>query len=429
MHTVKLFFLGAILGMIPAITLAQSSTNSPYTRYGYGNLADQAFTSQRGMGGIGYGLRNPQMINSMNPASFSSVDSMTFMFDMGVSGQMSWLKDSFGQEQKNNGNLEYLALQFPVAKRFGIGAGFEPVSSVGYSYMDTVRLPVDNGLSQNTYTGYGGQSRIYAIFSYDLLSRLSVGVKLSYLFGDIVHGVQNSLVTVSSTNGYSTTRSDTIRSYGFLYDFGLQYHQSVGKFKSVTIGAVYSPKIRFGAKVMSGNMQIDPSTSLVTSNETWVSRDSVFELPESYGLGFTYNQLGKLTVGADVLYQRWADAKFYDQTNAFNNRFKVNAGGEYIPNRTGSSLLSKMYYRAGLYYTDSYLKVKDSKYNEYGATLGVGIPIQDRRSPERRSFVNLALEYSLVQPELKNVLTEERYFKISLSYTFNELWFFKQKVQ
>ena len=100
MHTVKLFFFGAILAIIPVIALAQNSTNSPYTRNGYGNIADNAFISQRGMGGIGLGLRNPQMINPMNPASFSSVDSMTFMFDMGVNGQISWFKDSFGQEQK-----------------------------------------------------------------------------------------------------------------------------------------------------------------------------------------------------------------------------------------------------------------------------------------------------------------------------------------
>jgi len=428
MHKVKLFFLWAILGIIPNIALAQNSTNSPYTRYGYGNLADNAFISQRGMGSIGFGLRNPQMINPMNPASYSSVDSMTFLFDLGVTGQISWLKDSFGEEEKNNANLEYLAMQFPLARKLGFGAGFEPVSYVGYSYMDTTRLPIDNGLTQNIYTGTGGLSKVYVIFSYDFLKKLSVGVKLSYLFGDIVNNIQNNLITVTTTNAYTTNRSDTIRPYGFLYDFGLQYHQSVGKFKFVTIGLVFSPKIRFGGKVMKGLIQSDPSSGTIVNSTDTILRGMGFEMPESYGLGFTYNKLGKLTVGADVLYQRWADALFYDATGAFNNRLKVNAGGELIPNRTSSNFLNKMRYRAGLYYTDSYLKVQDSKYNEYGINLGLGIPIQDKRSTGRSSFINLALEYSVVQPEL-NILTEERYFKISLSYTFNELWFFKQRVQ
>jgi len=429
MHTIKLVFLGVILGMIPGMALAQNSTNSPYTQYGYGNLADKAFVSQRGMGGIGYGLRNSQMINPMNPASFSSVDSMTFMFDFGLMGQVSWLQDSYGKEQKNNGNLEYIAMQFPVAKRFGVGAGFEPVSYVGYVYMDTTRLPVDNGLSQDIYSGSGGLSKVYAILSYDLLQKVSIGVKLSYLFGDVIHNIQNTPITVSSSNAYITNKMDTIRAYGFLYDFGLQYHQPVGKFRTLTIGAVYSPKISFGSKVMKGVIKVDPSSGLPVNSTDTVYRNLGFEMPESYGLGFTYTRLGKLTAGADVLYQRWADAKFYDQTNALNNRLKVNAGAEFIPNRTSNNLLNKWHYRGGLYYTNSYIKINDSKYNEYGIDLGLGIPIQDRRWPDKRSFLNIAFEYSVVQPASNASLIKEQYFKLSLSYTFSELWFFKQRVQ
>jgi len=424
MHTVKLVFLWAILGMIPGIALAQNSTNSPNTRYGYGNLADKSFVSQRGMGGIGYGLRNPLMINPMNPASFSAVDSMTFMFDLGLMGQISWLQDSFGKEQKNSANLEYLAMQFPIARRFGVGAGFEPVSYVGYAYMDTTRLPVDNGLAKTVYTGSGGLSRVYVILSYDLLKKVSVGVKLSYLFGDVMHNIQNTPITVSTSNAYITNTLDTIRAYGFLYDFGLQYHQPIGKFKILTIGAVYSPKISFGAKEMKGNPQIDQSSGAITSQKDTVIIGSGYQMPATYGLGFTYTRLGKLTAGADVLYQQWASAKFGGQTGVLNNSLKVNVGGEYIPNRTGSSLLDKWHYRAGLYYTNSYFNINDSKYNEYGINLGLGIPMQNKRS-----FLNVALEYSIVQPASNASMVKEQYLKLSLSYTFSESWFFKQRVQ
>jgi len=423
MHTIKSFFIGIILCIIPVIAFTQNSTNSPYTRYGYGNLADKAFISQRGMGGIGYGLRNSQMINTMNPASYSAVDTMTFMFDLGITGKVSWMKDGLNKERKINGNLEYIALQFPISKKLGVGVGLEPVSSVGYNYGDTAHLPVEGDLVQNIYSGSGGLSKVYGVVSYEFFDKISVGVKLSYLFGDIIH---NNLVAFSSSGNYNTSWTDTIRSYGLLYDFGIQYHRQVGKFKSVTIGAIYSPKTRYGATVMNGAIRSNSSGGIVDNNYT-VSRDSVFEMPETFGLGFTYNQLGKYIVGADVLYQRWANAKYYDQTNAFNNRLKFNVGGELIPNRTSSSLLNKWHYRAGLYYTNSYLKVKDSKYNEYGINLGVGIPMPDRRT-DQHSLLNIAFEYSRVQPKL-NTLVSEQYFKVSLSYTFNELWFFKQKVQ
>jgi hypothetical protein len=418
-----LVFLGVVLWIIPNAALAQNSTNSPYTRYGYGNLADKSFISQRGMGGIGYGLRNPQMINPMNPASFSSVDSMTFMFDFGITGQMSWLKEGTNRENPLNGNLEYIAMQFPVAKRFGVGAGFEPISSVGYQYMaQSLRVDnssrVDSGLDINS--GTGGLSRVYAILSYDLLNQLSVGVKLSYMFGDITRDI---LHTYSVSNPTNSNWTDTIRSYGFLYDLGIQYHHEIGKFKRLTIGAVYSPKIRFGAKLKSDTLTIDPATLMIMSATTAIRTNSVFEMPETYGLGFTYSRVGKLTAGADVLYQRWADVKYDNQSNVFNNRLKVNAGGEFIPNRTNNSLLSRIRYRGGLYYENSYIIVKGLQYHEYGATLGLGVPVSDKRS-----FINLALEYSRVQPEV-NLPLSEQYFKISLSYTFNELWFRKLKVQ
>jgi len=425
MHTVKLVFLWAIFGMIPGMSLAQNSTNSPNTRYGYGSLADKAFISQRGMGGIGYGLRNPQMINPMNPASFSAVDSMTFMFDLGVSGQMSWLQDSFGKQQYKNGNLEYLAMQFPVAKRFGVGAGFEPVSYAGYKYMFTGPLPVDSGLYRTLYSGSGGLSKVYVVLSYDLLQKVSIGVKLSYLFGDVIHNIQNTPQTVTSSNAYIGNTMDTIRAYGFLYDFGVQYHQPVGKFKTLTIGAVFSPKIRFGTKIMEGLVKIDPASGTVNGVQNTVSRDSVFEMPESYGLGFTYTRLGKLTAGADILYQRWASAKFYDKTDTLSNRLKVNVGAEFIPNRTSANVFNRWHYRAGFYYSNSYININNLKYNEFGVNLGLGIPMP----PDKRSILNVALEYSIVQPESNAPLMKEKYFKVSLSYTFSETWFFKQRVQ
>ena len=64
--------------------MAQSNTKSPYSRYGYGKLADNSIGMSRGMGGIGYGLRNSQQINVMNPASYAAMDSLTFLLDLGA---------------------------------------------------------------------------------------------------------------------------------------------------------------------------------------------------------------------------------------------------------------------------------------------------------------------------------------------------------
>ena len=49
--------------------MAQNNTNSPYTRFGYGDLGERSFGAGRAIGGVGYGLRSPKQINPMNPAS------------------------------------------------------------------------------------------------------------------------------------------------------------------------------------------------------------------------------------------------------------------------------------------------------------------------------------------------------------------------
>ncbi|MDR3218632.1 MAG: hypothetical protein LBU22_06560 [Dysgonamonadaceae bacterium] len=424
----KIIFFAIILTIIPGFVQAQNSTNSPYTRYGYGNLSDKATATQRGMGGIGYGLRNSQIINTSNSASFSNIDSMTFMFDMGVMGQMAWFKDGVNKEKKMNGNLEYLSMQFPLLKGMGVGVGLEPVSFVGYSYMDTTRLPGDNALANYVFQGNGGMSQVYGAFAYDFLGKLSLGVKFAYLFGDIVH---NNITPLSQTqigNAYNMNYIDTLNTRGLTYEFGLQYHQTIGKYKTLTVGGIFSPKIRLGGRVSEMFVRTDASGAAMDAPEYRTTRDSVFELPMTIGLGFSYNDLNKITLGADVLFQNWADAKFYDQTNAFYNRLKINAGGELIPSFTSNNFFNRVRYRAGAYYTNSYLKVNDvagneAGYKEYGVSVGLGLPMTNKKS-----YVNMALEYSLIRPNISTLINEQ-YFKITLSYTFNETWFLRRKIQ
>ena len=80
--------LGALLlTMLSGAAVAQNNTNSPYTRYGYGQLADQGSANSKGMGGVAYALRDKFQVNFANPASYSAVDSLTFIFDGGISLQ------------------------------------------------------------------------------------------------------------------------------------------------------------------------------------------------------------------------------------------------------------------------------------------------------------------------------------------------------
>ena len=55
-----------LLTMVTGMAIAQNNTNSPYTRYGYGDLSDQSFGNSKAMGGIAFGLRDGAQINPLN---------------------------------------------------------------------------------------------------------------------------------------------------------------------------------------------------------------------------------------------------------------------------------------------------------------------------------------------------------------------------
>ncbi len=80
----KILFICLSIGLV---AFAQNGTSSPYSRFGYGILGDNAIGAQRAMGGVGYALHNNRQINVMNPASYASMDSLTFLFDIGLTYQ------------------------------------------------------------------------------------------------------------------------------------------------------------------------------------------------------------------------------------------------------------------------------------------------------------------------------------------------------
>ena len=77
---------------------AQSGTNSPYSQYGLGVLSDQTSGFNRGMNGVGLGFREHNQVNFINPASYSAVDSLSFIFDVGFSGQITNWKEVGGDD-------------------------------------------------------------------------------------------------------------------------------------------------------------------------------------------------------------------------------------------------------------------------------------------------------------------------------------------
>ena len=144
----------------PARTDAQGNV-SPYSKFGYGILDNNATAAQKQMGGVGYAMSSGRQINVMNPASYAAIDTLTFLFDMGV--DFTTIKSSEGavgdinpaKDRRFGGGLDYLTMQFPIGKYMGASIGLLPFSSVGYSFGSEIA----NGV--NSRQGMGGLNQLY----------------------------------------------------------------------------------------------------------------------------------------------------------------------------------------------------------------------------------------------------------------------------
>ena len=394
-------------------TIAQNSTNSPYTRYGYGDLANRSFGAGRSMGGIGIGLRSSSQINPMNPASYSSIDSMTFLFDFGASVHASFYNDHTNKQHNWNGNVDYMAMEFPLLKRAAMSVGLLPFSHVGYQYGE-IKTSDDDIRYKETFEGIGGLNLLYTGLSIELWKkRLSIGSNINYIFGAISH---ISKAEYYSTNSTIVTGSTVYKLKDVLFDFGLQYAHPLSKTDKMILGLTYTP----GKQLKNEKYEMITNSSEIVLNDTTIDLRS--DYPNSYGAGVSYVSSNKFIAAVDVSFQEWSKASFIGEPDRFNDRLKVAAGFELIPNLYSRPYLNRVRYRAGLGYTNSYIKALGNSYKEYCATVGAGFPISDARS-----FVNFSLEYVTVRPDIKTMI-KENYFKVTLSYTFNEYWFFKRKV-
>ena len=417
----KVLISACLVWMMAIEIAAQTSTNSPYTRYGFGQLSDQSFGNSQAMGGISYGLRNGLQVNASNPASYSAVDSLTFIFDAGMSLQNANFKEGNVKVNAKNSSVDYIAMQFRLAKGLGFSAGFLPYSNVGYNMNKTNKVTTDehgNTTAANqAYVGDGGLQQVYVGLGYQIFKGLSIGTNFSLLYGDITH---TASTTFSNTNAYSSSRSHKIDVSDYKLDFGLQYTHKLKEKHVLNLGAIYSLGHELNStgyeyvEKYSGNTVITQSVDTIKN---------AFALPHTFGLGATYVYDNKLTVGLDYTLQKWEDVKFFNKDGAFQNRSKISVGAEYLPNPIGRSYFSNIRYRVGAYYSSPYAKIDGKDGNrEYGVSFGFGLPLF-----MSKSILNISGQYVKVAPKLKGML-EENYLRINIGLTFNEQWFMKWKV-
>lgn len=407
------------VALLSAIGSAKADVNTPYSMYGYGVLGDRATSMQRQMGGVGYAMQSGRQINAMNPASYASIDSLTFLWDMGANVNMQRSKDRSGSSHGWGGGLDYVTMQFPLSKYMGMSVGMIPLTQTGYAFGDDIKF----GARQNQ--GSGGINQAYAGVS-GKIGGFSVGVNISYDFGTI----QNDVYATPQASSQSLFEQIMqVRDWNVLA--GIQYKHPINKFNFITAGITYAPKKTFHGKTWLTMQDLTSSQTPDTIAKSGMKNK--YYSPQSFGFGvaYTHEKVHRINVEVDFTWQQWSKAPFsslYDAEGQkvfdgmhFSDRRKVAVGGEYTHNIRGS-YLERMPFRLGAFYTHDYLRIQGNDMKEYGVSLGTGFA-----APKGKTMINFGLEWRHRNSSPVNLLTEN-YFNIMVGVNFNEVWFFKRRL-
>lgn len=416
-----------ILLVITALSLgsfAQTGINSPYSRYGLGQLySENMNTVSMAMGGLGIALHNPTTLNPSNPASYGSLDSSAFLFEVGLIGNMTTLKTTTLQESGYDATLGYIFAGFPITQWWRSGIGIMPYSKIGYNVEVQVEVP---GFSDviHSFTGDGGLNKIFWGNGFNITKNLRFGIDATYIFGQ---STRTSMIYYpDSVYILGTKVESSVRTGDFSFEFGVQYDFDLTDKTQATIGLTYDNRFNMSSNfnylsktVWGGYGDIVESISDTIEYKPEVKGNIV--VPTKLGLGFAVKG-ERWLVGADFEWQKWTDFEVLGIKDSLQNSWRTTIGGEFTPKHTNiSPLFRRLTYRAGVRYDQSYLQFYNKPINEFGISFGVGIPFKNSKTG-----IDIGLEMGR-RGTTDNNLIQENYFNFSLGISIQENWFQKRK--
>ena len=423
---------------------------SPYTMFGIGELQTIGTTQMRSMGGVGVAWRSTQMPSIVNPAGYSATAKNSFLFNVGIEGnflqnvQKQYDADGnythSAKNGKNSVNIHEIAVQFPLAKKLGMGLSLMPYSSVGYkmSVLDQSDVVAGNvGAASYTYSGNGDVTEVKLGVGWEPFKNFSIGAAAKYYWGRILHNytskVENNIV--GSSSYLSVVGEDEYFISNFKFQVGLQWNAISTDKRVLTLGATYD---------YGGSLRPKITKSLLLNNtyETEVSREtgvSQMQLPHSVKAGVMYHD-PKFMAAVEYEFQAWGSGNKGRFEEKVNNNMTVKyvdthtakVGFSYTPNRFDvRNYFKRIAYRVGFRYSNYYQVYNGHGIPQYAVTAGFGFPLKFMGT----SSIDVSLEYglrgshALMSNDPYIGMIRQDYFKVGLGFSLfgEDYWFVRPK--
>lgn len=410
--------------------LGQKNVNSPYSRFNIGSLNPTGSFRSLSMGGTGIAMRDNNSIYFSNPASYSSIDTSSFVFDFGVDLGVYNLDDGTNKFSTSDLNFNHLLMAFPISKRIGIATGLIPLSN-GYYYLSNVIKSGDPGYDpiagEVTYVhnGSGSLTQYFLGTGIRIVRNLSVGINMNVIFGELTRLNQFEFADYASS--YSQSGKENLRINGINFDYGLQYSTRFKKDYFITAGFSYTPKSNLSSSIMRlGTRSTSYNTLLIdTLNYYYSHSNDSTRFPASFKTGISFGKTDKFAAEIDYVYTKWSDAMIHGMDSSLANTSAWMFGIEFIPDKySNTGFLNRIEYRVGGHISDNYLRLKGVQLKEYGISCGLAF-----RMRKTLSRATIFFDYTRREGDLTKGLHIENIYSAGISLNLYDWWFLKKKYE
>lgn len=408
----------------------QSTSHSPYSQFGLGQMREDLLPQTRAMGGISAGVRflnGLPTLNIANPASYSGLNRT--ILEAGMYGNFTQLSKNQSTDQTADFAFGHLAIAVPLAKYGGLAFGLIPFSDVGYSSASSQSIDTLN--YQTSLSGQGGINKAFVGYGVSPIKGLSVGANVGFLFGNL-YDITN-VRFLNQADAYQTERRETRNIRGATLDYGVQYSKALGRKYNLTVGYSGSLNNQITAKrdmmvTISENSFDDDF--IAPPSDTISSRalgNSSLSLPLKHNIGFTLSKGYNWMVGADFKYTDWSNFEMPQNQARLGKSYGVAVGGQIKPDPTSVRYWNQVDYRLGFRYNKTPLVYRNQNINDMAVTVGFGFPLPETNFGRTFSQINISGEFGQ-QGTLNNNLVRERYININFGFTINDSWFIRRSL-
>lgn len=411
MRRSKLLLVVALLCVQPAL-YAQSDINSPYSSFGIGDLQQPGINQVEALGGAGIGLRSSHFINLNNPAALNSIQRpISMIMDFGLNIGTVNLDSDNDKIIYREGTVSHLSLWFRYHPKWAGILSLTPYSKMGYTISSNRYSETIGGNYTVNYQGNGGLSNLQLGNAFELLPGLSLGANINFRIGSLAKTEQ----VTSDNEAFNFDVSSKTHLNGLTFDAGFQYTIPLKEDKKITFGATYEPSKR---------LNTDEDVVLTSDGKTIQDDpdDPDYVLPSKLGGGLSF-QSKKWLFSADAVYQDWSNARLGKEADLVNT-LAVGGGVEYaIFDSKYKTYQQAILLRFGYRAQNHYVKIDGEYFYDWQASAGVSLPFN-----RNQHYVHLNYLYSQRRTAEEDLYLETRH-KISVSFSLQDIWFMKRKLE